>query len=1080
MPTSPVAIDWRAIRPLNGSRADGFEELCAQLARAERPTGSRFERKGAPDAGVECYAVLEGGSEWGWQAKYFDRLGDSQCSQLDDSVKTVLAKHPRLVCYFICVPLDRPDARIEGRRSAKERWDEHVQKWADWASARSMTVEFVYWGSHELLERLAHPQHVGCVRFWFDIRGFDGYWFTARLDEALKTAGPRYTPEIHVDLPIAAELDAFGRTELFFDRIKAHARGIRDKLRSFGYSAAKAVEPTLDALVSGLSPKVQGILTALGAVTVQPIGVLPFQWIANQVAAAEAAADELERVLLEREREYDARPPATEASTATTPYHRNSFRERMYRLTALSAELRRTQEALVHADTVAGRALMLLTGAAGTGKTHLLCDVACQRVAAGRPTVLLMGQRFVSADAPWSQALQQLDLPGLSAEEFVGALEAAAQAAGCRALVLIDAINEGSGRLIWPSHLAAFLAHLERSPWIGVLLSVRSSYEEIVLPEDVRARAVPLTHHGFAEHEYDATRTFFVHYGLELPSTPLLTPEFRNPLFLKILCRGLNTKGERRLPRGFHGITAVVDLYLSAINDRLASTLGFNPKDALVRRALEAFAKALVDVGGRWLALAKAEEVVNALLPGREFERSLYRGLVVEGVLVEEAAWRQDTAHEEVVFLAYDRFADHLVAKMLLDMHLDPEVPASAFTAGAPLAFLWDENHYVAPGLLEAMCIQIPERIGQELVSVAPKVADHWAARDAFRQSIVWRAPTAFSENTREVLNTLIRSDYDWNDSLDVLLTVATLPEHPFNATFLDQWLRKYPMPERDSWWSTYLHYAWGSHGAVDRLVDWASSVTSSTTLDGETVGLCATALSWMLTTSNRFLRDRATKALVSLLTGRLGAVVRLVGRFANVDDPYVAERVYAIAYGTAMRSHNPGELGALAECVYARVFAGGVPPAHILLRDYARGVVERAIDLRADLQVDEALIRPPYKSWWPEIRTEDAIAPLLPDWSRGSYDSGDIEWARNRIGSSVMGDDFARYVIGTNSSFTSTNWLSLRLDEPAWQSPAERLAKLLEGFSEAERAAWEAFKAANDAFIRLSWMSMLATRLPR
>jgi hypothetical protein len=185
---------------------------------------------------------------------------------------------------------------------------------------------------------------------------------------------------------------------------------------------------------------------------------------------------------------------------------------------------------------------------------------------------------------------------------------------------------------------------------------------------------------------------------------------------------------------------------------------------------------------------------------------------------------------------------------------------------------------------------------------------------------------------------------------------------------------------------------------------------------------------------------------------------------------------VYAVAYGTIMRSHDPGEVSALAACVYARVFAGGTPPAHILLRDYARGVVARAIDLRADLQVDETLIRPPYKSRWPEIPTEDAIAPLLPDWSRGSYDSGDVEWSRNRIGSSVMGDDFARYVIGTNSSFT--NWLSLHLDEPAWQSPEERLAGLLEGFSEAERAAWEAFRAADDTFRRLSWTSTLATRL--
>jgi hypothetical protein len=1073
---STVNIDWNAIRPLNGSRANGFEELCAQLARAESPAGSRFERKGTPDAGVECYAILGDGSEWGWQAKYFDGLGDSQWSQLDESVKTALAKHPRLVRYFICVPLDRPDARIGGRRSARERWDEHVQRWADWASARSITIEFVYWGSHELLERLAHPQHVGRVRFWFDVRGFEGAWFTARLDEALKTAGPRYTPEIHVDLPIAAELDAFGRTELFFDRIKAHARSIRDKLRSFEYSAAKSAEPTLDALVSALSSKVQGVLTELGAVTVQPIGVLPFERIADQVAAAEAATDELEPVLLEREQEYDARPPATEVSAATSPHRHNPFRERRYRLTALSSELQRTREALAHADAVAGRALMLLTGAAGTGKTHLLCDVARQRVAAGRPTVLLMGQRFVSADAPWTQALQQLDLPCLSAEEFVGALEASAQAAGCRALVLIDAINEGSGRLIWPSHVAAFLAHLERSPWIGVLLSVRSSYEEIVVPEEVRARAVRVTHDGFAEHEYDATRTFFVHYSLELPSTPLLAPEFRNPLFLKTLCRGLNTKGERRLPRGFHGITAVFDLYLSAINDRLASALGFNPRDALVRRALEAFAKALVAFGERWLTLAKAEEVVNALLPGREFERSLYRGLVAEGVLVEEAPRRQDIAHEEVVFIAYDRFADHLVAQMLLDIYLVPEAPASAFAAGAPLAFLWDENRYVAPGLLEAICIQIPERIGEELVSLAPKVADHWAARDAFRQSIVWRAPTAFSESTREMLNTLIRSDHDRDDTIDTLLTVATLPEHPFNANILDQWLQKHPMPERDSWWSIYLHHAWGSRGAVDRLVDWASSVTSSAALDDETADLCATALAWMLTTSNRFLRDRATKALVSLLTGRLRAVVRLVERFADVDDPSVAELVYAVAYGTAMRSHNPGEVGALAACVYTRVFTS-TPPAHILLRDYARGVVERAIYLGAHLQADETLIRPPYKSQWPAIPSEDDIAPLLPDWSRGSHDSGDVEWSRNRIGSSVMGDDFARYVIGKNSSFT--NWLSLRLDEPAWQSPAERLARLLEGFSEVERAAWEAFEAADETFRRLFWTRRLVTPRP-
>ena len=103
-----MVLDWKAIHPLNGSQADAFEELCAQLARAETPTGANFNRKGSPDAGVECFCVMPDGSEWGWQAKYFDTFGSSQWSQLDKSVRNALEKHRALVRYYVCVPMDRP------------------------------------------------------------------------------------------------------------------------------------------------------------------------------------------------------------------------------------------------------------------------------------------------------------------------------------------------------------------------------------------------------------------------------------------------------------------------------------------------------------------------------------------------------------------------------------------------------------------------------------------------------------------------------------------------------------------------------------------------------------------------------------------------------------------------------------------------------------------------------------------------------------------------------------------------------------------------------------------------------------
>ena len=140
-----VNVDWRSIRPLNGGRDKGFEELCSQLARSEVAGRARFVRKGSPDAGVECYAIFRNGSECAWQAKCFLTLGDSQWPQIDRSVRTALQKHPRLTRYVVCLPMDLPDARVPGQESALVKRDVHVEKWAGWVSEQGMTVEFAYW-----------------------------------------------------------------------------------------------------------------------------------------------------------------------------------------------------------------------------------------------------------------------------------------------------------------------------------------------------------------------------------------------------------------------------------------------------------------------------------------------------------------------------------------------------------------------------------------------------------------------------------------------------------------------------------------------------------------------------------------------------------------------------------------------------------------------------------------------------------------------------------------------------------------------------------------------------------------------
>jgi hypothetical protein len=1059
------SIDWNGIRPLNGARSSGFEDLCAQLARAESPTNSRFERKGAPDGGVECYCVLDDGTEWGWQAKYIDDLGDSQWGQIDDSVRTALEKHPRLVRYFVCVPYDRPDARVPGRKSAKDRWDDYVARWTAEADTRGMSVAFEYWGSHELILRLSRPELVGKIRFWFDTRAFDSPWFTNRLDEALKSAGPRYTPEVHVDLPIAAEFESFGRTQIFSREVKSQAPELRDKMHSLENAKLSLVDPELEACQHKLFDEVQEVLTNFGLLDIPPNGDPGLSEIVDRIAQAESTIAALEDHQSRCEGEYQQRPRPQGPEPSVSEREADPFREYHSRLMNLVSQLEEAKEAVVRGQRLASANFMILSGDAGTGKTHLLCDIAKQRLSKGLPTVLLMGQRFTGSNTPWSQALQQMDLAELAVDEFIGALEAAAQAANCRALFLIDAINEGAGRLIWPPNIAAFVAQLERSSWIGVVVSVRTSYEEMIVPEDLRTQAIHVRHHGFSDYEYDAAKTFFQYYGLELSSTPLLNPEFRNPLFLKTLCTGLRARGDTRLPRGFHGITSTMELYLDAINKKLSTAIQYNPSLKLVKNSLEALSLELLNSGKRWLPLLKAEELVNASLQGREFDRSLYHGLVSEGLLVEDIPRHGENAGQVSVFIAFDRFADYLAAKTLLDKHFDPFNPTVAFSDDNPLAFLSDEKQYVAPGMLEALFVQVPERTGMDLVDLAPGIKKRRGAQNAYIRSIVWRTAAACTATTKTVVEKFLQNPDIVVDILDALLTVATIPGHPLNALFLDQKLRKDSMPIRDGWWTIAIHKSWGGQEALDRLVDWSTALSPDASVDEDVLDLCATSLAWTFTSSNRILRDRATQALAILLFDRTDAVVKLVERFWDVDDPYVLERVYAAAYSVVCKNHDPSKVRKIAEVIYSKVFSSGTPPVHVLIRDYATGIIQRALFLKSQVSIDTNLVRPPFKSKWPEILSEEGIKPYLPNWE--GDEAGKSEWARNRIGSSVMSGDFARYVLGTNSSSNSRRWLDLKLIDPAWivQPRYEDLAKeFVAGLAENQEKAWKTFNAADKA----------------
>jgi hypothetical protein len=195
-----LGIDWHGLRPLDGSQQKAFEELCAQLAAEEpMPPASKFVRKGAPDAGIECYWELRNGDMHAWQAKFFREVPRNvQWQQIDGSVEKALATNKQLVKYTVCLPIDRPDPRDPQRRSFMDRWGEHVRKWQRLAQRKGLAVDFAYWGQSEIFARLSREQHSGRYYFWFNKELFSREWFSQKLDVAVANAGRRYLPSLNV------------------------------------------------------------------------------------------------------------------------------------------------------------------------------------------------------------------------------------------------------------------------------------------------------------------------------------------------------------------------------------------------------------------------------------------------------------------------------------------------------------------------------------------------------------------------------------------------------------------------------------------------------------------------------------------------------------------------------------------------------------------------------------------------------------------------------------------------------------------------------------------------------------------
>lgn len=853
--------------------------------------------------------------------------------------------------------------------------------------------------------------------------GLNPDYFKQHISKSIKNLGPRFSEELNLKLPISRLFNDIAKDDYFKARFnKAFDKWLTEnsRRRNQENNHLKDIENALFELVSDVKDWIRKLDFSVE-------NQIDIEWVEQKISDI----DELVRT--KQGELYDLRhKKMTEEKGDKKDY---SYRR------PLEYEINRLHEIINHNNELnndiyainihlSNNPVLIIKGEAGSGKSHLLGDIASERQKLNLPSFLLLGQHFKNSKNVEGNVLELLGL-NCSYEELLKSANSIGEQTGSRFLILIDALNEGAGAALWRDQIEGFVHQISQYPYIALVMSVRTTYFDSLLPKTLRENKRQITiknHEGFKGNEYKALHLFCKHYGLKQPNFPILSPEFTNPLFLMLICEGVKNSPDKSFPQGFQGISKIFKYYVDSLHERLVKkreTYAIRPD--LIREAINKFSQQCFDNDDWVLKLNEAVILFDKEFP--KFEH-LLNDLIQESVFIRNIRNNYKTdENEEIVYFAYERFGDFFTAGKLLDKYNSKKEVKKAFGENSEFGNLvqnGDVFYRENRGILEAFAVLLPERFNLELFEVYTwqfkKEKEEgfgntasWISKYVL-EGLKWRSiESVDAEKLRKWLNTK-HADVGDDEYLLTMTELTTIKEHPLNGDRLHGMLMYHTMPERDNFWQKHTNW-YGGYDDDDnafplrRLIDWAWVPGISFEIDTETARLTGQTLAWILSSTNRRLRDQTTKAMVNLLEQQPKALIAILKAFENIDDKYISERLYAVAYGCVLRTAQNESIKEIAQYIYDTIFKESNPPEHILLRDYARNAVEYAIYKQVGLNIDEELIRPPYKSQLPIFPTEDDISKYDIDSKSPDYDK-DVSPFFNRIHFSVMHFDFGEKMV--------------------------------------------------------------------
>lgn len=917
----------------------------------------------------------------GFQSKYFETKADYK--QIQASVEKIISNYKgQLDCVYLYCNKDLNSSSLE--RSKRSLEEVHI------------SLELIT--NNGILDQVRKSENHYLALYYFGNHQLSLNWFIEKARSTMDTMGERYNSKFNVETNTSSALSLFVRDSGAAEIINAKKSGLIDEIEEklrHDWEGRKYLYALRDA-VSSL-PDV-----------VQPTIEDAFEW---EKTLEEIVETDLENIKQKRETLQQEQRNCDNKSGDL------SLREDKWR-----DERNRVQkiQALTDLISLPGRVAVLeqeklllktkvlaIHGNAGIGKTQLLAHEAKSLLDEGRPVLLLAGGNYLEANSLDGQIMKDLQLD-FHFDDLLDILEAIGEQQHVIVPVFIDALNETWHPQLWKKFIRNMVDKVRSLSMVRLVISYRSEYaksifSDSVLKEIEEEKIVVLYHKGLTGE--DAVSQFLDYYHIPFSTIEDLEFGVENPLVLTLLCR---------LENGVSvGFPDIYEKIIDSADDKIHEALHLNENgyvkgDDLLHTLLEDIVKVMLRKGKRFIT---SEEILGlSFWSDSGLSAKAYIAQMERERILADGSF----ADQKRYFFAFDQMNDYFGAKIFVKSHTGKEDLREALAKEV----LGIKNGTLEnPGNVDLFvhaCAFYAAKYGEECIDLIGGLNSNEDKKFIFSRyitSLQWRKQKHIHISSDEFIDLLAKYPFQ-NESLWKMLIGNSLKtDHILNANFLHRYLMQYSLKTRDYQWTIYINQMTEEDRLV-QLVDKYQKGDSLNKLDDQQIWLLLILFGWLLCSSNRKLRDCTSKAMIEILKKHFSFCQILLEKFERVNDPYVLERLYGVVFGACCKRETEDEscFQELTLYVYNHVFDQGTVYPDILLRDYARMIIERFVyECPRDIGgMEKEKWIPPYHSAPIPVIPAECVEKIKENCGNGGIR---ILYSMKFAGMGGVYGDFGRYI---------------------------------------------------------------------